>query len=304
MRADTERGPIAVKQYPRDGRDRLTVEFEALAFLARYAVPTVPRPLARDPAAGIALYEWIEGERIVTADAAAIDTALATLSHIHDLAPMARAGGWSRPASASILAPAQAIAQMHERRRRLDAAAPGSPELAAFLARFDEQSEELIAANRRRADEAGIAWEVSLRIERQTLSPSDFGFHNALRRCDGSLVFLDFEYFGWDDPAKLCSDFCLHPGMRLDEKLAARFRRGARAVYGDADSEFSSRLLVMRPLCGLCWCMIMLNDFLPSRRFDESLRDPYAKRATQLAKAGALLNSIAGGCGTNLDGGQ
>jgi hypothetical protein len=29
------------------------------------------------------------------------------------------------------------------------------------------------------------------RTER-TLSPSDYGFHNALRRPDGTLVFLDF----------------------------------------------------------------------------------------------------------------
>ena len=49
----------------------------------------------------------------------------------------------------------------------------------------------------------------------RTLSPSDFGFHNTLRRPDGELAFLDFEYFGWDDPAKTITDFLLHPGMQL-----------------------------------------------------------------------------------------
>ena len=47
------------------------------------------------------------------------------------------------------------------------------------------------------------------------LSPSDFGFHNALRGNNGKIIFLDFEYFGWDDPVKLCCDTILHPGMRL-----------------------------------------------------------------------------------------
>ena len=117
------------------------------------------------------------------------------------------------------------------------------------------------------ADAAGIAWDVPLAFAQRTLSPSDFGFHNALRRPDGSVVFLDFEYFGWDDPAKLCSDFCLHPGMGLDDNLAARFLRGARAIYGAADAQYESRLAVMRPLCGLCWCMIVLNSFLPPQRF-------------------------------------
>ena len=39
------------------------------------------------------------------------------------------------------------------------------------------------------------------------ISPSDFGFHNVLRRPGGHLVFLDFEHAGWDDPAKLFGDF-------------------------------------------------------------------------------------------------
>ena len=46
----------------------------------------------------------------------------------------------------------------------------------------------------------------------RVLSPSDFGFHNALRRPDGTIVFVDFEYFGWDDPAKMMADAMLHPG--------------------------------------------------------------------------------------------
>jgi hypothetical protein len=40
----------------------------------------------------------------------------------------------------------------------------------------------------------GCAWSLDgeLMTEYRTLSPSDFGFHNALRRDDGSIVFLDF----------------------------------------------------------------------------------------------------------------
>src|SRR5947208_8304582 len=60
VRADTERGAVAVKRYPQDGRNRLAVEFEALAFLTGHGLAVVPRPLACDPAANIAIYEWIE----------------------------------------------------------------------------------------------------------------------------------------------------------------------------------------------------------------------------------------------------
>ncbi|MDB3920167.1 hypothetical protein N9349_05380, partial [Candidatus Pelagibacter sp.] len=43
------------------------------------------------------------------------------------------------------------------------------------------------------------------------LSPSDFGLHNTLSE-KNKLHFIDFEYFGWDDPIKLICDFVWHPG--------------------------------------------------------------------------------------------
>jgi hypothetical protein len=290
MRAETNRGAFAVKHYPQDGRDRLAVEYEALSFLTGCGLAMMPRPLACDRTASVAVYEWIEGVPIGTADVAAIDAALAALADIHALAGRARAGDWSHPASASIFAPAEAIAQLRARRARFDTVAPHDPRLAAFLARFDERCEQVLALTRCLAKTAGIAWATPLAIAYQTLSPSDFGFHNALRRPDGSVVFLDFEYFGWDDPAKLCSDFCLHPGMGLDENLEARFLRGARAIYGGADAQFAFRLAVMRPLCGLCWCMIVLNTFLLPHRSDTA--PPASEHDAQLAKAYALLENI------------
>jgi thiamine kinase-like enzyme len=45
------------------------------------------------------------------------------------------------------------------------------------------------------------------------LSPSDFGMHNAIFDCTGHFTFIDFEYFGWDDPAKLVADFLHHAGQ-------------------------------------------------------------------------------------------
>ena len=44
----------------------------------------------------------------------------------------------------------------------------------------------------------------------QRLSPSDFGFHNAID-CPGGTRFIDFEFAGWDDPAKAAIDFSLQP---------------------------------------------------------------------------------------------
>ena len=32
-------------------------------------------------------------------------------------------------------------------------------------------------------------------------------FTNIIKQNNNNLIFLDFEYFGWDDPLKLISDF-------------------------------------------------------------------------------------------------
>ena len=54
------------------------------------------------------------------------------------------------------------------------------------------------------------------RRTQRTLSPSDFGFHNALLRGGREWVFLDFEYFGWDDPGQDRLRFSAAPGDGVD----------------------------------------------------------------------------------------
>jgi hypothetical protein len=132
-------------------------------------------------------------------------------------------------------------------------------------------------------------------IETRTLSPSDFGFHNARRRADGSLVFLDFEYFGWDDPAKLTADILLHPGMVLSAEEDKRFRRGLAGINRE-DETYGARLSALWPLFGLRWCLILLNEFLPERwlrrAYADGGRDRETARARQLDKAEAMLRRV------------
>ena len=77
---------------------------------------------------------------------------------------------------------------------------------------------------------AGLDFAAELPQEWRSLVPSDFGFHNSLRRADGTLAFVDFEYFGWDDPVKLTADILLHPGQAARPPQRRRFRAAARAA--------------------------------------------------------------------------
>jgi len=258
-RVDTDAGPLAVKRYLRqdgDSRDRLATEFQALAFLGGHGVTEVARAIAADQAAGLGIYSWIEGEPATArqpGDAARLAGFLGRLAGLAD-APDAAS---LPPASEACLSVAELSAQLDHRLRRLEEEVSGHAGLPGFLA---EQLAPAIARARSGADDA-----TPLPMAQRTLSPSDFGTHNAIRRPDGGLAFVDFEYFGWDDPAKLVADTLLHPGMALDPSERREFLAGALAVFG-ADPDFRRRLEFVAPLYALRWALIVLNPFLPERR--------------------------------------
>lgn len=66
-RVETEAGIFAVKQYfshPDDPRDRLGAEFTFLTYAHQVAHGMVPKPIALIPKQNMALYEFIEGEKV------------------------------------------------------------------------------------------------------------------------------------------------------------------------------------------------------------------------------------------------
>jgi hypothetical protein len=131
----------------------------------------------------------------------------------------------------------------------------------------------------------------------QTLSPSDFGFHNALRRIDGSLCFLDFEYFGWDDPVKLIADFIWHPAMELQEPIKEIWVKSTLENFS-RDKNIPQRFHAALPLFGLRWVMIILNEYLAEgfqRRTHAGksrMTDWDWEKTTQLKKAIDLTRKI------------
>jgi hypothetical protein len=294
FRVETAGGePFALKTYLRqasDPRDRLGTEFMALEFLHRHGITCVPRPIAADAAAGCALHEWIEGEP-PAADREALAAALAllgALDRVRDAPDAARLP----LASEACLSAGELVAQIERRAAALTAVAGAHPELAAFLRRFRHALDTAIAEARESYARAGIAFDAPIDPERRRLCPSDFGFHNALVRGDGTVIFLDFEYFGWDDPVKVTSDFVLHPGMQLTAEQRHRFVLGATDIFA-ADPSFAHRLDACLPLYALRWTMILLNEYLPDRWQRRVLAGFRGERSLvlrrQLDKADAML---------------
>jgi len=275
-----------------DGRSRVDVEFSALRFLRNRGLTCVPEPVRADPARRLALYSFAEGAPIDASEVSSGDVAQ-LLSFVRELrlsavAPEARSLPYAAEAFFNVEG---VVGNLRSRLARLlsqEAPGPTYDELRRILQQSFAPALDECAT---RAEAAGLG---ELDWARRTLSPSDMGFHNALRGSDGRLTFLDFEYFGWDDPAKTWSDARLHPRMRLPSARGRELLEGLEDLFG-IDPTWKKRVEALHPLFALKWCMILLNEFTPEqierRRYVD--RDPEEIEQTQrkqLEAARALLD--------------
>jgi hypothetical protein len=291
-------GSRALKVYFReqsDPRDRLKTEFSSLQFLWRNGSRDIPEPLAASPEDGCAVYGWIEGARISAGDVVEGDIDCA-VSFLRRLAALRASPGNESlgPASEACFSGAALIGNIQRRLEPLLNCA-GEPSLSSFLrGTFIPALDRMSGWSR---SLLGDTFETELPSADRTLSPSDFGFHNALRTAPEYLYFLDLEYFGWDDPAKTISDFLLHPGMSLSPELKRRFGRSALAALRFS-AGLSDRVRAFYPLYGLKWCLILLNEFLPAnlhrRKFARAVQSANSsrKQAEQLGKAEQMLGNV------------
>lgn len=288
---------LALKQYPsrqNDPRDRLATETEALQLMERCGIDNVPRLVGADMGNGYALLTWIEGSQVGDVNEADVDAAAAFLKAIHSLRRAPGAG--AQPMAAEACLAGVEIEHQIDARLALLQTLRNERELLDFIdASLVPERQHRVVDARCAAAAAGLDFEADLPQEWQTLVPADFGFHNSLRRGDGSLAFVDFEYFGWDDPVKLTADILLHPGWPLPAPLRRRLRDLATRIYGD-DPLFEPRLAAYLPLFGLRWVLILLNEFLPERWQRRVLAgetmDWDDAKARQLARARAFLAAL------------
>ena len=284
-----------------DLRDRLGTEFNALTFLWQNGIRGVPRPKIINRERNFAVYEYVSGRKVEPAeiDLEDIDSAtnfLISLNRIKTHPTAAKLPNASE-ACFSINALVENIDQRFARLEALPYEGSLVAELKTFLNKelrpfFTKTQQWSMAV----LEKAGLDINFVLPVDQRTLSPSDFGFHNALRLPDNSLVFLDFEYFGWDDPAKMINDFILHPAMSLKFKIKKRFADRLLRHFDKSES-FDTRVYALYPFYGIKWCLILLNEFIPSdmarRNFaGKSQQDDVERLMRQLSKSHKMLSEV------------
>ena len=253
---------IFLKQYFRsahDTRNRLATEYRALEFMRTHQLECVPCPLFRSEETHSAGYLFVEGTHALLTEITERDikALLTFLRHLHALRkePGAAEIGPASEACFSLADIGRNLTARFERllnvqdERLQEFLVSLTPTLHATL---EEAADKLASLDSTR--------ETKISRELQTLSPSDVGFHNAIRLADGGMIFIDFEYFGWDDPAKLICDFLLQPEQKVSAVRLRQFCNGAYQIYGDAS--LAPRVQVYLPLFRLKWVMILLNEFL------------------------------------------
>jgi hypothetical protein len=278
---------------PRDPRNRLQAEWSFLTYVVARGVRNVPQPLASDPESHCALYSFVSGARAKSVDASLVGQAAAFAIAInqaphepHRLAPASEA---CFSLGSHLETVDRRVARLHD----LDDTVPHVQEARAFV------DDRLSAIWRRvrsgivgQAGERGVP--LTAPVTREIVSPSDFGFHNALIDDDGSATFLDFEYAGRDDPAKLICDFFCQPELPVPGSHYADFTSRLAGPLGlQEDDLWRARLLL--DAYRIKWVCIMLNEFsaLGARRRAFAARDSETRAAHQLRSAERYLDLVA-----------
>jgi hypothetical protein len=301
FRLTTTVGALVAKYYFRhssDQRDRLASEYAFLHYAAQAAPAYVPRPFGCDREEGLALFEFIEGTPIDNVGDDEVRQAIRFFCALNRVEFKTPACPSLPMASEACFSLAKHWSLIESRLQRLlTETAPENAIDQAALAFLKElyafwQSLKVRVKN---LAEAQGQWLRPLKPEHRCISPSDFGFHNALKTAEGSLRFIDFEYAGLDDPAKMVGDFFAQLAVPVPAEFFEKFVRQCLQDFPEADL-LIARARWLRPVYKIKWCCIALNVFLPEalarRKFANPELDEATVKQTQLAKAEQIFITL------------
>jgi hypothetical protein len=286
---------------PADGRDRLRAEWEFIRFARHGGLRQLPEALACDTTHRLALYEFIVGRRLQASQI--------TREHVQGAADFIRSLNELRASTgaAQLNTASEACFSI---KQHLDCVAARVQRLAQAVRDGDADQEardfvnlalapgwqRLRARTQARAAVMGLDPNEELPPSNRIISPSDFGFHNALVDAEGSLRFFDFEYAGWDDPAKTICDFFCQVAVPVPHRWLALF--ASELLEDTAECRNAhTRAELLLPVYQIKWCCILLNPLLGVGRRRRAFSrgetiDADRTEAPWLAEARRILSEV------------
>jgi hypothetical protein len=272
-------------------QDRLGTEFKFLVFMNQVGVTCIPEALGMDHNLQCALYSFLPGHRF----------SVVSEAHITQAADFIRSINQFRNNSLAVTLPVAVdacfscldhIDLTKKRFSRFMLVEPKSDIEKDANEFIEKRLLPLWSSVMDKLFKENLATYLAkpLTQAERILSPSDFGFHNTLEH-EGNLSFVDFEYAGWDDPAKLICDFICQPELPITENQARKFSDQILWNFPHAEAVIQrvDKLLMVHRLK---WCCILLNEFREEgreRRLHAGL-DSEGLLETQLSKAKSYFN--------------
>ena len=270
---------VVLKQYfqhPTDVRERLASEYSFLKYAWEIGLRCIPEPIACARVANAALYSYIEGcvmtEPLQTDVQQAIEFFL-SLNQTKELKGLQDAS----EACFSIQEHRELINRRVERLISYQ-----QEELAPFI-------NQLVA--KWTMIQKTLSSNTPLDASERCISPSDFGFHNALLQANGQIIFFDFEYAGWDDPAKAVCDFFCQPRIPIPRDFFTLVSHAFASTCANPEKTLE-RIHLLFPAYQIKWCCILLNCFSPLGQLRSHFAASNEQKKLQLEKAQLLLDRL------------
>jgi thiamine kinase-like enzyme len=243
-----------------DPRNRLKTEFSFLSFLNKNCIENVAEAIASDSDHNWGLYSFLPGKKPVKINSDFIRQATEFIQKINEQKNLSEARYLSNASEACF----SIIAHLKCVEKRVNILEAMVPTKGIDFDVFDFIKKQLVSAHnqivKRTLENVKVeVLSTTLPNQERILSPSDFGFQNTLINGD-SVSFLDFEYAGWDDPAKLICDFGCHPEIPVSDEYLQALKNSFYPYLENAENSIH-RSEILMPLYRLKWCCIMLNEF-------------------------------------------
>ncbi|MDJ0652419.1 MAG: aminoglycoside phosphotransferase family protein [Simkaniaceae bacterium] len=283
------RKPLICKHYFQhagDKRPRLQAEYAFLSYAWENGLRQIPEPLASDEKNHQALYSFVPGKSPKEVTEKMVDQALSFFLSLNQNKNEAQNIPF---ASESCLTAQDYFSTVEQKLTQCQAISDTHPfhhDVKSFI------QNQLIPRWEQTYREVTLDPHQKVAKEDLCITPSDFGFHNAL--IDGDKVsFLDFEYAGWDDPTKTVCDFFCQPKLPVPLKF---FEKVATTIASTTQTPelYLKRIQAVLPICQIKWCCIMLNVFqkIGSERRRFSNPNFLEKYETQLTLAKRYLERL------------
>lgn len=280
-----DRAPLVLKIYfeaANDQRPRLQSEFSFLTYAWNIGIRTIPEPFFASREANAAIYSYIPASPVCPSDVNddLVQQKMAFFLRLNERKNEALALSHASEACFSL----QAYIDVTERRiTALNQLLPTTPlekELKSFI------TDQILPKWTQCKASLHSQENKILSLENRCISPSDFGFHNALIK-DKKLIFIDFEYAGWDDPCKTVCDLFCQPKIPIPTHYFKTVVHTIALSIKDPE-DFFARVELLYPVIQMKWCCIILNAFTKvgkeRRAFAQSSENEHLEKQLALAK--------------------